>query len=125
MKFTFGTAYPIETLPDDLYDKTIPNRDRWAIRGAMFWNDCEGWWQERSIAGYWRSVFGSSHVARFWMPMAPDPMTREQILAERGMVVCPDCDMAIHRERAHDCRPSDNLVEQRRLQAIVDGKKGD
>lgn len=118
-KFEPGTSYPIETLPDDLHNKTIPNRDRWAIREALFWNDCQGWWLDSIARERQRIDFGQSS-ARFWMPRPPDPMTREQILTERGMVVCAGCDYAIELGEPHDCRPSENLIEQRRLQAEVD-----
>lgn len=122
-KFVHGTAYPIDTLPDDLYDKTIPNRDRWAIKNAMFWNDCQGWWighvsEERQACDFGRSI------ARFWSPLPPDPMTREQILTERGMDVCPNCDVARDIGRPHTCgqHSLELVTEQRRLQAIADAK---
>jgi len=118
-QFQFGTSYPIETLPDDLYDDTIPNRDRWAVRDALFWNDCQGWWIGHISDERRRMDFGQS-VARFWMPEPPDPMTREQILAERGEVVCPACDWAVAANGPHDCRPSENLTRQRTLQAKMD-----
>lgn len=117
--FEHGKSYPIETLPDDLGDETIPNRDRWAIRDALFWNDCQGWWQGH-VADEARSVRFGESIARFWSPLPPDPMTREQVLAERGMVVCEACDLAIDQNKPHDCRPSENLIEQRDLQARAD-----
>lgn len=101
-RFSPGTSYPIETLPDDLHDETIPNRDRWAIRDAMFWNDCQGWWLAHVSDMAREMNFGKSG-ARFWQPLPPDPMTREQILTERGLVVCPDCDHAIEPAKPHDC----------------------
>jgi hypothetical protein len=119
--FAHGTSYPIETLPDDLHDRTIPNRDRWAIRDALFWNDCQGW-SIGHISDVRRSMDFGATSARFWQPLPPDPMTREQILAERGEVVCPDCDWAVDPNKPHDCRPSENLIEQRRLQREADGK---
>lgn len=119
--FDPGTSYPIETLPDDLHDDTIPNRDRWAIRDALFWNECQGWWLDHISDVRRRMNFGDGVVARFWQPLPPNPMTREAILAERGMVVCAGCDHAIEPGEPHDCRPSKNVVKQRRLQAVADG----
>lgn len=122
-QFVHGTAYQINTLPDDLYDEAIPNRDRWALKSALFWNDCQGWWHE-GVADYQRGVVGTQHVARFWMPEPPSPMTREQILAERGMDVCPDCDVARDIGKPHTCSQHslELVAEQRRLQAIADAK---
>ncbi|MGR4927309.1 hypothetical protein ACIPUD_10930 [Bradyrhizobium sp. CAR08] len=120
--FVSGTAYPIETLPDDLYDKAIPNRDRWALKSALFWNDCQGWWHE-NIADYWLANRFGSHIARFWMPEPAQPMTREQVLSEQGMVVCPDCDVAFDPLVRHTCRHEtlELIAAQRRLQAQADG----
>ena len=123
-KFEPGKSYPIETLPDDLYDKTIPNRDRWAIKRALFWNECQGWWQD-SISDYWRyhsDRYGGTHMARFWQPEPNDPMTREEILAERGEIVCPRCSYAIKPDRPHTCSESTLalIAEQRALEAKAD-----
>lgn len=117
MQFQPGTSYPIDTLPDDLHDKTIPNSVRWAIRDALFWNDCQGWWTAH-VADERRALDFGTSIARFWQPLPPDPMTREQILTERGMVACPACDHAFDRDKPHDCRPSEDIIEQRRLQAV-------
>jgi hypothetical protein len=104
-QFAYGTTYPINTLPDDLGDESIPARDKWAIRDAMFWNDCQGWWHEH-IADYWRGhMLRGDHVARFWAPQPPDPMTRDEILAERGMGICPRCDIAIDVGAQCSCTP--------------------
>lgn len=121
MTFEHTQSYPISTLPDDLYDEAIPNRDRWALKSALFWNDCQGWWEE-SISQYWRNNRFSSagHMARYWRPMPPDPMTRAEILAERGDVVCMDCDLAIDPTKPHDCKPSEHLIRQRLLQRAAD-----
>ncbi len=102
-RFVYGMTYPIESLPDDLSNDAVPASQKWAIRDAMFWNDCQGWWHEH-VADYWRGhMLSGGHVARFWAPQPPDPMTREQILAERGMVICAVCDIAIYSERLHTC----------------------
>jgi hypothetical protein len=119
-QFESGTSYPIHTLPDDLYDEAIPHRDRWAIKDALFWNDCQGWWIE-GVAEYTRGAdLAGEHAAQFWMPLPPAPMSREAILAERNLTICPTCDLAIDPSAAHDCRPSAILVEQRELQARAD-----
>jgi hypothetical protein len=101
--FEPGTSYPIETLPDDLHDDK-PAGQKWAIRDALFWNDCQGWWLDH-ISDVRRDMdwLGKS-VARFWQPLPPNPMTREQILTERGMVVCAGCDHAIDPAKPHICR---------------------
>jgi hypothetical protein len=118
-RFEHGKTYPITTLPDDLHHEGIPFRDKWSLRRALFWNSCQGWWHE-SISDYWRHALYGDHPARFWSPEPPNPMTRDQILAELGEVVCPICDYAV-KPTGHDCRgPSDNLQEQRELQRIVD-----
>lgn len=102
--FEVGKSYPIETLPDDLHDETIPNSARWALKDALFWNDCQGWWHE-SISNYWLANRFGRHIARFWSPEPPDPMTREQILAERGEIICPRCDYAVKPNDGHVCHP--------------------
>jgi hypothetical protein len=112
MNFRPGTSYPIDTLPDDLLDDAVPTHDKWAIRDALFWNDCEGWWHE-SISQYWLGCRYSGHVARFWQPEPVSPMTREAILAERGLVVCPDCDVAIDPNKAHCCKGRRATTPQR------------
>lgn len=101
-EFQFGTSYPIETLPDDLHDN-IPSGEKWAIRNALFWNDCQGWWIDH-VCDIRRDLNFGQIIARFWSPLPPDPMTREEILAERGMVVCPYCDHAIMEKTFHKCR---------------------
>lgn len=101
-KFEPGKAYPIDTLPDDLHDDK-PARDIWAIRDALFWNDCQGWWLGH-IADERRQLDFGQGVARFWSPLQPDPMTRGEILAERGMVVCNGCDIAVMPGNPHACR---------------------
>ena len=103
--FKPGKSYPIETLPDDLTSDT-PASEMWAIKSALFWNDCQGWWIEY-IADYWLGARYNGHVARFWQPVPAAPMSREAILAEQGMKVCPVCDVAIASSRkpcAQDCR---------------------
>jgi hypothetical protein len=102
MNFEQGKSYPIETLPDDLYSDS-PASEKWAIRDALFWNDCQGWWIEHICDERRALDFGNS-VARFWQPLPHDPMTREEILSERGMVICPACDYAIDaNDRNHSC----------------------
>ena len=93
MSFVPGTSYPIETLPDDLH-ADIPASQMWAIREALFWNDCQGWWIE-TICDERRALDFGGSAARFWQPLPKDPMTRIEILAERGMTICPACDHAI------------------------------
>lgn len=117
--FEHGKSYPIATLPDDLHNETIPNRDRWAIRDALFWNDCQGWWMEH-VSDMIRTIHYGKVAATHWSPLPPDPMTREQILAQRAMAICPGCDWAIDPAGEHDCRPSTNLIEQRLLQRRAD-----
>jgi hypothetical protein len=115
-KFEYGNSYPIETLPDDLHEEGMPHRDKWSLKSAMFWNDCQGWWHE-SISSYWLHNRYSTPIARFWSPEPPAPMTRLEILAERNMAVCEHCDYAITIGEPHNCNgPSENLIEQRRLQ---------
>lgn len=103
-EFVAGKSYPIETLPDDLCDDAVRTSDKWAIRRALFWNQCQGWWQQ-SVAQYHTDTALSphGHMARFWSPEPPDPMTREEILAERGETVCPSCDWAVPRHGHHSC----------------------
>jgi hypothetical protein len=101
-QFVPGTSYPIETLPNDLHDDK-PARELWAIRDALFWNDCQGWSIEH-ISDVRRAMdWREGSIFRFWQPLPVDPMTREEILAERGMVVCPTCDVAIDRDGDHRC----------------------
>jgi hypothetical protein len=104
MIFKPGTSYPIGTLPDDLHDESIPAGQKWAIRDAMFWNDCQGWWMDHISDVRRKMDWDGASVARFWQPLPPDPMTRKEILAERGMVVCEHCDYAITLGKPHDCR---------------------
>ena len=102
-KFEIGKSYPIDTLPDDISDESIPLKDKWSLRGALFWNDCQGWWHD-GISDYLReNRFRDRELARFWSPEPDDPMTREAILSERGMVVCPKCDWAITPSSEHRC----------------------
>lgn len=106
--FEHGKSYPIDTLPDDLYaDK--PAGDLWAIRDALFWNDCQGWWIE-SIAEYNRH----NGVARFWQPLPADPMTREEILKERGMFACVHCDRAVTIGQPHSCQSGANASSEQK-----------
>lgn len=122
MKFEHGKSYPIDTLPDDLHSESIPLRDKWAIRDALFWNDCQGWWVEHVSDERRAFDFGTS-CARFWSPLPPSPMSRQEILTERNMVVCEHCDYAITIGESHNCKgPSENLIKQRALQAAVDGR---
>lgn len=101
-QFTYGNTYPIATLPDDLFDDK-PAGEKWAIRDVLFWNDCQGWWTE-SIAEYRRMLFGDDlGHARFWSPLPPDPMSREQILAERGMAICSKCNIAVDVGKEFSC----------------------
>lgn len=102
-EFKHGTSYPIDSLPDDLYDETVPATKKWAIRDALFWNDCQGWWMEH-ISDARRAIDFRESVARFWSPLPPAPMSREEILAERGMVICQDCDHAIDIGSQCGCR---------------------
>jgi hypothetical protein len=76
--FEHGKSYPIKTLPNDLHDRTIPNRDRWAIRKALFWNDCQGWWLGGISEERQSYDFGES-VARFWSPLPPDPIPADTV----------------------------------------------
>jgi hypothetical protein len=103
MQFEAGTSYPIETLPDDLHDDKAAS-EMWAIRDALFWNDCQGWWLGHISEERQQLNFGQS-IARFWQPLPPNPMTREEILAERGMVVCGGCDYAVTVGEPHVCHP--------------------
>jgi len=103
MKFEPGTSYPIDTLPDDLSDESVPAREKWAIRDALFWNDCQGWWIEH-VSDTRRQIDFGTNIARFWQPLPPEPMTREEILSERGMIVCEGCDYAIAPGEPHNCR---------------------
>ena len=103
MDFTPDRAYLIETLPDDLYDD-VPAGQRWATKDALFWNDCEGWWIQ-SISDYWLANNGD-HPARYWRPLPEAPMTRDEILSERGMRVCTTCDWAVKINEPHDCKGS-------------------
>jgi hypothetical protein len=75
--FKFGTPYPIDTLPDDIHDANVAPSD-WlgAPRRALFWNDCQGWWHE-SIGDYWL-LNRFDHMAEFWMPEPPDPVSLEE-----------------------------------------------
>lgn len=103
MKFEPGKSYPISTLPDDLMDESIPASQKWAIRGALFWNDCEGWWHEH-IAGYWlRERWKDKQSARFWSPEPEQPMTRKELLDEMGMEACPVCDIAVDKGKQCVC----------------------
>ncbi len=118
-EFASGTSYPIATLPDDLHDATIPNDQRWALRDALFWNDCQGWWIEH-IADVRGDMNRGQCIAKFWQPLPHDPMTRIEILKERGYAgICEDCDHAIARGEAHHCSPSAVAVvrAQRALKA--------
>jgi hypothetical protein len=102
VQFDVGKSYPIETLPDDLHDEK-PATKMWAIRDALFWNDCQGWWMAH-IADERRAFNFGESVARFWSPLPPDPMSREEICAERGWEICPDCDYAIINPKGeHAC----------------------
>lgn len=102
--FKSGKAYPIETLPDDLLDDSIPSGEKWALRRVMFWNDCQGWWIDHA-SDFVHCKYQSNPVARYWTPCPSDPMTRSEILAERGLEVCPTCDVAV--DIATDCRCGD------------------
>jgi hypothetical protein len=122
-KFVHGTSYPIETLPDDLHDETIPNRDRWALKDALFWNDCQGWWIEHICDVRGSMNRGQAVIARFWSPLPPHPMTRQQVVEERGWTICPGCDCALTPALPHRCKgPSEDLIKERRLQATADAK---
>ena len=110
MKFEAGKSYPIETLPDDLHDDK-PAGEMWAIRNALFWNDCQGWWIDH-ISDVRREMDFGGSIARFWRPLPPDPMTREEILAERGMTVCGGCDYAIAIGEPHKCPPASVAIIQ-------------
>jgi hypothetical protein len=99
-KFEVGKSYPIDTLPDDLYDDEVPTKEKWSLRTVLFWNDCQGWWTDPA-SEFMRCKYQENPVARFWAPCPEDPMTREAILAERGLVICPKCDVA--REPASQC----------------------
>lgn len=113
MQFEPGKSYPIDTLPDDLFDDSKLPGEKWAIRNALFWNDCQGWWME-SISEYNRD----GGVARFWQPLPRDPVTRAEILAERGEIVCPECDWAVDPTKPHNCRgPSESVVAMRAKKA--------
>lgn len=101
--FEPSKSYPIATLPDDLHDEK-PATKMWAIREALFWNDCQGWWLAK-IADERRALNFGESVARFWSPLPADPMSREQICAERGWLICPRCDIAIVGS-SHNCPAS-------------------
>lgn len=101
MRFKHGKSYRIETLPDDLYDAAVPPSAKWAIREVLLWNDCQGWWTGGVSEYLSEANVSGVHVARFWSPLPPSPMTRQEILAERGMVVCPACDIAMDRDKPH------------------------
>lgn len=101
--FEAGKSYPIETLPDDLYDDDIANAEKWAIRDVLFWNDCQGWWHEH-VADYWRGhSLGEPHLARYWSPEPDSPMTREEICKERGWKICGHCDVAYNEKSQEAC----------------------
>jgi hypothetical protein len=72
--FEAGKSYLIETLPDDLHDEGVPNKDKWALRGALFRNDCQGWWHQE-VADFWlENRYRTQPVARFWSPEPPNPI---------------------------------------------------
>ncbi len=79
-QFIAGKSYPIDTLPDDLYDDISPS-DMWSIRDALFWNDCQGWWHQ-GIAEYNR-LDRHNKAAIFWSPEPDEPMTLKEIRAMR------------------------------------------
>lgn len=82
-KFRPGKAYPISTLPDDLYDDSLESKDKWSLKDALFWNDCQGWWQE-SISDYHIAVMKNGDGgALFWSPEPDDPMTNEEVIEMR------------------------------------------
>lgn len=103
-KFEVGKSYPIDTLPDDLLNEAVPPSEKWAIREALFWNDCQGWSLER-ISKVCRAIRYGESSSRFWSPLPPNPMTRAEICAERGWQICPNCDIAIiNPKETHTCR---------------------
>lgn len=101
--FEPGKAYPIDTLPDDLWDDSVSNAERWSLRTIMLWNDCQGWWTGNA-ADFVMCRYDAHPIARFWSPCPPSPMTRQEILAERGMTICPTCDVAIDIVGVHKCK---------------------
>lgn len=70
-EFDRGVLHTIDTLPDDMLDDRIHDKDKWAFRRVIFWNEQEDEFWIDSVSTFHRECTGES--ASHWSPLPLSP----------------------------------------------------